>query len=85
MDLGFHVHIKVRCRLARVSAPELQTPEGKIAKGITAMWLPLGKIIYVISKSVDRYGRSIAEITVDGKNLTDGLIAERSDLFLPYK
>lgn len=85
LDLGFHIHIKVRCRVARLNAPEMSTPEGKIAKGLTAMWLPVGKSVYVVSTCVDRYGRSIAEITVENKNLTDVLIGARPDLFLVYK
>lgn len=85
LDLGFHIHIKIRCRVARINAPEMSSPEGKLAKGIVLGMLPVGKTVYVDSTTLDRYGRSIAELTVDNKNLTDMLIGNRPDLFLVYK
>jgi len=84
MDLGFHVAIKIRCRLARVNAVELYAPGGKDAKLTVQMLLPVGKDVFIHSTSLDKYGRSIAEIYVDNENLTDILRGDYPTLFKPY-
>lgn len=62
VDLGFEVFKKVRCRLARINAPELSTPEGKVAKAFLAGVLPINDSVTIASKEYDKYGRSVAEI-----------------------
>lgn len=62
VDLGFEVYKKVRCRLARINAPELNTTEGKVAKAFLGGALPINDPVIIASKEYDKYGRSVAEI-----------------------
>ena len=39
VDLGFHVHLRQRVRLAGLDAPELRTPEGKAARDWVIGWV----------------------------------------------
>jgi micrococcal nuclease len=79
IDLGFRVKIDIVARLARINAPELKTPEGEAAKAALAIKLLPGTLVHLQSKGVDRYGRSIAEVTVNvagqgEQNLSDHLV-----------
>ncbi|NTW91114.1 MAG: nuclease [Erysipelotrichaceae bacterium] len=74
LDLGFSVFKKVRCRLAGINAPELSTPEGKIAKQFLIETLPLNSEITVESKGYDKYGRSIAVIYFNGESINKKLL-----------
>ena len=39
IDLGFGLQANLRFRVAGVDCPELNTPEGKVARDFTAAWL----------------------------------------------
>jgi micrococcal nuclease len=41
LDLGMHVYRHERIRLARCNAPEMSTPEGKVAASYTSQWMAL--------------------------------------------
>ena len=84
MDLGFSVAIKIRCRLARINALEMNEAGGKDAKLIVQTLLPVGKDVFIHSTQLDKYGRSIAEIYVNNENLTDVLRDSHPELFKPY-
>ncbi len=72
LDLGLDVQIHVTLRLAYVNTPEMHTPEGPIAKGVTEDWLvaqaPLGIAgangiqvrIKTIKDKKEKYGRYLA-------------------------
>jgi micrococcal nuclease len=86
IDLGFHTSIKVRFRLARVNAAEMNSPDpenkkkAEAAKEYTRSVVE-GKSVRLTSKKTDIYGRWIAEVTykgADGKmiNLSDDLLAK---------
>lgn len=62
VDLGFEVYKKLRCRLAGINAPELNTDSGKIAKAFLIDALPINDPVVIISKDYDKYGRSVAVI-----------------------
>lgn len=79
IDLGFRVKIDQVLRLARINAPEVKTSEGDASKAALSVKLLPGTLIHLESKSVDRYGRSIAEVTVmiagqGEQNLSDYLV-----------
>lgn len=69
VDLGFHIHQRIRVRLSGVNAPEnygrLACPEGRAARDWVDMWI--GERLYrggfrYISKKYDwrdKYGRSV--------------------------
>lgn len=65
IDLGFKVAILTRnpitnerwftCRLYGIDAPELSTPEGKLAREFLLSILPIGTKVRITSKSWDAY------------------------------
>jgi endonuclease YncB( thermonuclease family) len=78
IDLGFRCWVQVRVRLAGVFAPELKKrksePDGQ---GELAAWkledeLPVGTAVRIVSLSLDKYGRSVAQIwrVADGECVT---------------
>lgn len=82
LDLGFEVSKIVRCRLARIDAPELNTIEGKAFKKLVIDKLATNTIDHIESLKYDRYGRSIAEVYFkDNSNLSSFLIANGCALY----
>lgn len=75
IDLGFDVFKKVRCRLARVNAPEMGTQEGKDFKKLVVDKLTITKPTILNSIEYDKYGRSVAEVILeDGVNFSNYLL-----------
>lgn len=69
-DLGWRITHKDTVRLADIDAPELATPEGKAAKAFVQELLPPGSSVLLHSKELDKYGRSLASVTLcDGSDL----------------
>lgn len=62
-------------RLANVDAPELGQYYGKVVKAAVSK-LILAKVVKVDAYGRDRFGRTIANITVDGKGLDSILISQ---------
>lgn len=77
LDLGFSTFRLVRCRLARINAPELKTTttkqQAEMAKSKLTAFLS-GKKIVVESLKVDCYGRSVSEVWGDDINVSDWLL-----------
>lgn len=71
VDLGFRVCHQVRCRLARIDAPEVSTDAGKDAKARLIEYLPVGAECVLRTSKGDRYGRWIAEL-----EFCDGLVSD---------
>lgn len=85
VDLGFTVFTKIRIRLARIDAYEVRlykgTTEEEKAKGIEArefveQLAENAKSVVVNTTGRGKYGRWIAELIIDGKNLSDVLLAK---------
>lgn len=74
LDLGFDISKKVRCRLAGIDAPELNTTAGKEAKAFLVAQLPVGADVSIGSKEYDKYGRSVADIYYGGKLVNQMLL-----------
>jgi micrococcal nuclease len=65
----------VKIRLNGIDTPEKGQPFGNKAKQITGQ-LAHGKTVAVHPKTVDRYGRIVADITLpSGHSLTEALVA----------
>lgn len=64
LDLGFNIFYKVDVRINGVDTPEKNTPEGKIVKTKVEEWFK-GKVLVLVSKEVDKYGRVLGEIKTD--------------------
>jgi micrococcal nuclease len=79
VDLGFNVHIRVRFRLYGINCPEMHGPDradGAAAK-LATMNFVMGKTVKVQCLKFDKYGRSVARVTLpNGRDLTTVLIAE---------
>jgi endonuclease YncB( thermonuclease family) len=73
-DLGFGVSYKIRLRLARIDAPEVDTPEGKRVKQLMIDALPKGTACIISTAKGDKYGRRVAELTVGQSNINDWLL-----------
>ena len=69
VDLGFHVKLEMKLRLAGIDAPEVRGPERP--KGLASRdflrKLILGKTVTIITKkdSQEKYGRYLANIYLD--------------------
>ena len=80
MDLGMRMYYKTSCRLAGINAPELKSTDEAIrakaiaAKEYLATLLPAGTKVILDSKSLDKYGRAIVVITLNGLNINDKMI-----------
>lgn len=75
LDLGFDIHHRMKCRLARINAPEMSTPEGPPAKEHLTKLLPVGQVT-VHSTALDKYGRALVEIFVGETCVNDAMLAE---------
>ncbi len=61
LDLGWKIFHRVKVRLL-FSAPELDTQEGLDAKVELEKQFPAGTLVDVISKRLDKYGRTLGEV-----------------------
>ena len=58
-------------------APELDTAAGKVARDRARQLLPVGAEVVLLSHSLDKYGRALAEVTLpDGRDYADVMLAE---------
>lgn len=85
LDLGFDTFRLVTLRLAGLDTPEV-TGASKAAGLAVRDWvsrrLRQAKVLTVQSLEVDKYGRSLAILYLDGKPLNDDLVAR--GMALPY-
>ncbi|MBC9785874.1 thermonuclease family protein [Heliobacterium chlorum] len=78
VDLGFNVIIKERFRLYGLNAPEIHGEEkarGEQAKQWLASQIE-GKFVTVNSVRKEKYGRWLAVVNAEGKNVNDEMIVE---------
>jgi len=66
---------RIRIRLAQIDAPELGQPYGKRAKAALSA-LAFGKRARVEVVDIDRYGRTVGEVFVDGIDLNREMVRE---------
>jgi len=63
-------------RLACIDAPETsQAPHGANARSQLQALAPLGSSVELRIQATDRYGRSVAELSRNGRNLNQALVA----------
>jgi endonuclease YncB( thermonuclease family) len=77
VDCGFHVWVRMSCRIAHVDAPEKNTIAGQAAKAFLMQMLPPGTDLVVDSITIDKYGgRFDAKVwkVETGENIADALI-----------
>jgi len=61
IDLGFRMHWTSNCRIAGVNAPEMGSEKGEAAKEFLKELLPVGRVLEIESKQLDKYGRPIID------------------------
>jgi micrococcal nuclease len=72
IDLGFNIFHVMSCRLLGVNAPELNAKDEETqfyavkSKEFLMSLLPVGKIVTIKSKKLDKYGRAL--VLIDGVN-----------------
>lgn len=64
LQLGWHITLTTRCRVAGINAPELSTDEGIAARAWAVGALPLGIEVTFVSHSLDKYGRPLGSISM---------------------
>ena len=90
VDLGFKVHAKVRVRLVRINAWEINSESSyrrrfaRHARAFAQKRFPIGSELLISSKRKDRYGRWLAEVELDGQNLSDFLLESGEKGFEKY-
>lgn len=62
-----------RLRLARMDAPEYRQPAGREARAALVA-LVGGRALEIHTLAVDRYGRTVAEVRVDGQDLGEMMV-----------
>lgn len=76
VDLGFCIHHRMRVRLYGINAPEMNTEAGKVAKKALQSRIPFTQIEIVSHKDkMDKYGRYLVELIVNGENLNDWMVS----------
>jgi micrococcal nuclease len=77
IDLGFFTWIMNRStRIAAINSPEMNTPEGKLARDFAVKLLPVGTQVQLRSHSLDKYGRVLGSITLgDGTDFGVAMVA----------
>jgi len=66
---------RIKVRLACIDAPETsQSPYGMDARRALQGLLPIGSEVALKTKTVDRYGRSVAEVLKGGSNINQTLV-----------
>lgn len=79
IDLGLETFREIRCRLAGINSPEMDTPEGKIARGYLSDLIDANKDNLVIrtlknkrkGERKEKYGRYLAQLFI--RNSTGAL------------
>lgn len=75
IDLGFNVYIRATLRIKDAWAPELSEPGGDASRQFLEGWLPVGRILNVVSHRLDRYGRAEAQLTtMEGEDVATMII-----------
>lgn len=76
IDLGFDVKITKYVRLARINAPEPGDVKSSYATSRLKDLLSKARNISAEILEKDKYGRALAELYIDGKNVSDILLEE---------
>lgn len=78
LDLGFSTFRRVQLRLAGLDTPEVtgaSRDAGRAVLNWVALALHGAKEVTVVSEELDKYGRCLATVYLDGKSLNDRLVS----------
>ena len=66
----------ITIRLACIDAPETsQSPYGMRSRLALSRLVPIGSEVSLRAETVDRYGRTVAELFIDGRNVQQAMVA----------
>ena len=68
-----HNGVKVKIRLANIDAPEKDQAFGMESRQ-AMVGLVFKKQVHIDSKATDKYGRTVAEVSVDGRNVNEEMV-----------
>lgn len=75
VDPGCYPFVLAPIRVGHVNAPELATPEGKLARDWAQRTLPPGTKIDILSRTLDKYGRLLGDIQINGADYATQMLA----------
>jgi len=70
---GLELH-GIHIRVEGINAPELYTPEGKVAASFASTLLPVGTNFVLITTKNDKYGRVLGRIVVNGVDFGEQML-----------
>lgn len=86
LDLGFYQwRLNRSYRLARINAPELNTPEGVAARSALVERLYGATSFLVQTSRADSFDRWIVELYADGANVSDWLVTSGLAVYHTYR
>jgi micrococcal nuclease len=80
IDLGFSIYHTVRLRLARINTPEKGEQGYQEAKDFVSSFI--GCPVLLKTNKEDKYGRYIAEVTLQSKSIDYGDFPSLNDILL---
>jgi endonuclease YncB( thermonuclease family) len=81
IDLGLRIYHRTNCRLFGINTPELNSPDpvartqAQAAKARLAELID-GQAVFVYSHALDKYGRPLVTIFLDGININQQMVDE---------
>ncbi len=64
LDLGWHVHLQARVRIARINAPELATEAGKAARAFAQALAGEATGALFTGRGFDKWGRPLGDLLI---------------------
>lgn len=77
IDLGLHIKVTKTVRLLGINAPEMNIPEGPLAKEYLISILPKITVIQTVLDRDDKYGRLLGTLydqTILGRNVNKAML-----------
>lgn len=86
IDLGLSIFARETCRLYRINAPEMSTPEGKLSRDNLVRLAPVGSqvLVHTIKDRDDKYGRLLARIWHKGICINDQQVTDGHAVYKDY-
>jgi micrococcal nuclease len=78
VDLGFHIKMNMKIRLAGINAPEMNTVEGRKLKAELITLLEDKTItLLTVKDKQEKYGRYLGIIVKDKQNINEWLVEQK--------
>jgi endonuclease YncB( thermonuclease family) len=75
IDLGWKISLNTSIRIEGINAPEMGTINGSLAKNFAETLVEQGEEIEILSRRLDKYGRSQGKVTLpDGRDFAQVMV-----------